>query len=381
MRKFTKLLVGTASAMAAVALVAGTVTAASADPIGKNGKPATPAFFDIVGTGSNTTQYVMDQISIDYNNTVSAKAHAAGRGYLYSWDAIGSANIVTKAGCKPIARPNGSKAGLAALTANTLDGKTKHFCVDYARSSSGRSSSSPKFGPGGVAYVAFARDALTYATRLPKFGGTDAPGNLTIGDLTAIYLCDPGARNWKAFGGKNATIMPFLPQSNSGTRSFFLKAINVTNPGSCVSDGTGPTGSIEENEGTNKLLNNAAAIFPFSVGAYVEQAFHSAKCGVKPTKTQNRFGCNAIGVLGLNRVNGIAPLVATHINLKLAQSPMGRTLYNIVRFNTVKLPIPGYLRPIFASRALKGYICTSPVAARDISNYGFLPSPTCGIGS
>jgi ABC-type phosphate transport system substrate-binding protein len=372
MRKLSRMLAGAAAVAAAAALVAGSVTAASADPIGKNGKAVLPAAYDVVGVGSNTTQFVLDQISLDYNKTVPANKHSAAHPYLYSFDAVGSAKIVTKAGCggaKTIVRPNGSGAGLKALTANTADGKGR-FCIDFGRSSSGRAPTAPAPGPNGVAYVAFARDAVTYATRTAKFGGTDAPANLTKADLTKIYTCAAAARNWKAFGGKNATIVPFLPQSSSGTRSFFLKTIGVTNPGSCVSDGPGATGSIEENEGTNKLLNNAAAIVPFSVGAYVEQAFHSGK-GL------NKFGANQVGVLGLDRINGIIPLTGKVINHAFAVSPFGRTLYNIVRTVSKTKIIPGLVK-IFGSKAQKGYLCTSPVAAKDITNYGFLNWPTCG---
>jgi ABC-type phosphate transport system substrate-binding protein len=379
MRKFTKLLTGAVTVGAAALMVAGTVATANADPIGKNGKPVLPAFFDIVGVGSNTTQFVVDQASLDYNNTVTVKQHLAGKGYLYSFDAVGSAKITTKAGCggtKAIIRPNGSSGGITALTANVLDGKTKHFCIDFARSSRGRSTTDPHLGKGGIAFVPFARDAVTYSTRTAKAGGTDAPANLTTAQLTGIYECT--ITNWSAVGGKNATIKAFLPQTNSGTRSFFLKTINVTTPGSCVSDGSGATGSIEENEGTNKLLNDAAAIFPFSVGSYVEQAFHSAKCGVKPNKLQNKFGCDAVGVLGLDSINKIAPLAFNKISAKFVASPFGRKLYNVVRFNTATQPIPSALLPIFGP---KGYLCTNKVAAKDIANYGFLPVPACGFAT
>jgi ABC-type phosphate transport system substrate-binding protein len=350
MRKLTTLFAGAVSAVAATALVAGTVTTAMAAP---KDPSVTPRAIDYVGVGSNTTQFALDQISLDYNKTVTA-----GASHLYSFDATGSAKIVTKAGCTAIVRPNGSSAGLKALTANTKTGK--FFCVDFGRSSSGRSTSAPPPGPNGVAYVAFARDAVTYATRTASHGGTDAPGNLTLANLTAIYTCAPNARNWKAFGGKNATIKPFLPQASSGTRAFFLKTIGVTKEGSCVT--TGP----EENEGINPALNNAAVIYPFSVGSYVAQAFH-----------KNKFGTNQIGVLGLNKINGIAPLSGKAINKAFAASKFGRTLFNIVRTVSKTAIVPGLVK-IFGSKAQKGYLCSSPVAAADIANYGFLTVPNCG---
>ena len=49
-------------------------------------KGVVPAAYDIVGVGSNTTQYVMDAFSVDYNKTV--KMHNASHPYFYSWDAL-----------------------------------------------------------------------------------------------------------------------------------------------------------------------------------------------------------------------------------------------------------------------------------------------------
>jgi ABC-type phosphate transport system substrate-binding protein len=350
MRKLTTLFAGAVSAVAATALVAGTVTTAIAAP---KDPSVTPRPIDVVGVGSNTTQFALDQISLDYNKTVPARA-----AHLYSFDATGSAKIVTKAGCAAIVRPNGSGAGLKALTANA---KTHgHFCIDFGRSSSGRATTAPPPGPNGVAYVAFARDAVTYATRTAAHHGTDAPANLTTAALTKIYTCAAGARNWRAFGGKNAVIKPVLPQANSGTRAFFLKTIGVANPGGCVI--TRP----EENEGTDPLLNDAAVIFPFSVGSYVAQAFH-----------KNRFGTNQIGVLGLNKINGIAPLSGKAINRAFAASKFGRTLFNIVRTVSKTAIVPGLVK-IFGSKAQRGFLCSSPVAAADIANYGFLTVANCG---
>ncbi len=75
MRKLTRMIAGVASVAAAAALVAGTVTMASAatnDPP----KGVTPAAYDIVGVGSNTTEYVMDAFSVAYNKTVKTTMSA-----------------------------------------------------------------------------------------------------------------------------------------------------------------------------------------------------------------------------------------------------------------------------------------------------------------
>jgi ABC-type phosphate transport system substrate-binding protein len=373
MSKLIKLLGGVAAAATVAAITAGP---ALADPIGNNGKPVTPAASDAVGVGSDTIEYLLDQLSVNYNTS-------HGRPFLYSWDATNPANgavgdkITVKAGCAKIARPNGSSAGISALGNNTKVGS--HFCIDYARSSRGRTPLDPVAGPGGILFVALAKDAVTYATRTAAHGGTNAPGNLSTANLTKIYNCT--VTNWKAVGGKNAPIKPFLPQTGSGTRAFFLKAIGVTSPGTCVNS------SVQENEGTNKLLNSANAIVPFSIAKYIAEVYHSAPCGHRPGPGQNRFGCDTHGVLGLNKINGKAPTTGKAPNVTINPGfsvAFVRTVYDVVRWTTSTPDhIPGYLERFFASKSAKtkGYACNTAAGTNAIKNYGFLPTPLCGSGS
>jgi ABC-type phosphate transport system substrate-binding protein len=233
MRKLTRLLAGAASVAAAAALVAGTtVTSAHADPIGNNGRSVVPQSYDVVGVGSDTIEYLLDQLSVDYNS--SHTVHNAANPYIYSWDATPPSNpsnttskIIAKAGCftrtspQGILRPDGSSAGITALDNNTFDTvgtRPYHYCIDFARSSRARTSTDPKEASGGIIFVPLAQDGVTYAVRSARSGGTNAPANLTTADLKAIYTCASNARNWTAFGGKNGTIKPFLPQTGSGTR-------------------------------------------------------------------------------------------------------------------------------------------------------------------
>ena len=37
-------------------------------------------------------------------------------------------------------------------------------------------------------------------------------------------------------------------------------------------------GLLEENEGVNPVLNDPDAIFPYSIGKYIAEKFHSATC-------------------------------------------------------------------------------------------------------
>jgi ABC-type phosphate transport system substrate-binding protein len=391
LRVLTKLVAGAAcmASAAAVALLPATGPA-MADPIGNNGSAVTPHEFDVVGVGSDTIEFLLDQIMVDYN-----KAHTtdtASHPHIFSWDATNPTTgaigdtIKVKAKCAKIARPDGSSAGILALTGNSKTSDGKHFCIDFARSSRGRASTDPPKAKGGVEFVALAKDAVAYATQKT----TNAPSNLTTAQLAAIYSCT--ATTWNQVGGTStATIKAELPQNGSGTRAFFLSAIGVATPGSCVDS------SVQENEGTDAALKDPNAIVPYSIGKYIAEKFHSAKClnssctpvsgkVCKPASGQNKFGCDVHGTMVLHSVNGTPPTVgsgtSTTINPKFTAAFV-RTVYDVVRFATAtKDHIPSYLEPFFASKTAskKGWICSSSRAHTDLINYGFLPSPLCGIG-
>jgi ABC-type phosphate transport system substrate-binding protein len=370
MRILSKLVVGTAVAATAVAMAA---PSALADPP----RGVTPKSFDVVGVGSNTTEFVIDQFSVTYNAT--HKTHNASHPWLYSWDALTSGSFVPKQGAKRITRvsANGSSAGISLLAAGAK-AAGGHFAEDFARSSRGRKSTDPPLGKGGVAFVKFARDAITYASRITR-GGTNAPKNLTTADLTKIYLCT--VHTWNQVGGKShARIVPVLPQSSSGTRSSFLSDIGVTTPGSCVVS----TATLEENEGTNAIFNNANVIVPYSIGKWLAQEFRSAPVGKKPKKGQNEFGNAVNGFLGLNSINHTAPTLGKGskqvINPRFSAAYF-RFLYDVVRYATnTPTHIPAYLEGFFnpASARIKGWICTNAAAKAAIVAYGFLNTPLCG---
>jgi ABC-type phosphate transport system substrate-binding protein len=349
-----------------------------------------PAASDVTGVGSDTIQSVMDQFSADYNNSHSS-------GHLYSWDAtnpvtgaIGD-NITTKQGCTAIPRPNGSSAGITAL--ETENGTTGgHPCIDFARSSRARSGD-----PNTVTFDTLAGDAVTYATQ----PGTHAPNNLTTAQLQGIYNCT--ITNWSSVGGTAGTIAAFIPQSGSGTRSFFLTAIGLASPGPCVSTSAtvgGAAGAsantLEENEGVAPSLNGAAGsgvtkadvIFPFSVGKYIAERYHSASCGgvsgcyptavCTPTATQNLFGCDKHGTMVLDKINGTNPTTpypltntskGAVINAGFT-STFQRFLYEVVV--STQPSLPSYLVPYFGST---GFVCTNSTAKKDLKNYGFLVLP------
>ncbi len=382
MRMLKKLLAAAVVTASATALAVGP---ALADPINGSGKPVTPKETDIVGVGSDTIQFLLDQFSFDYN-----KSHKTGP-RLYSWDALNpktglTDNISTKSGCAKIPRPNGSSAGIATLDANTKTKDGKSFCVDFARSSRGRSSSDPSRGPGGIQFVALGKDAVTFATN----STTNAPANLTTAQLNSIYSCS--VTNWNQVGGKNAPIKAELPQTSSGTRAFFLTAIGLgtSGPGGCVDS------TAEENEGVNPVLAGPDVIFPFSIGKYIAEKFHSATCVNKtctgspachPKTGQNKFGCNTHGNMVLRSINGTKPTTGTGaktvINAHFSPKFV-RTVFVVVRFSTsTSNHIPKALQPFFDSSGskTKGWVCATATARADLIAYGFLPTPFCGTGS
>jgi ABC-type phosphate transport system substrate-binding protein len=361
MRMLNKLIAGGAVLAAVTALAAGP---ALADP--PPGK--TPAPSSVVSAGSNTTQYLSDALSAAWDSKNPKKTQ------LYSWDALDPEgtdnNIAFKSGCTKVLRPNGSSPAVAELAADA-GGTTKgHPCLDFARSSRAPKATDPT----DLSFIGLGLDNVTYASLA---SGSNAPKNLTTAQLHNIYTCS--VTNWDQVGGKNAPIKPLLAQSGSGTVSFFLAAIDVTTPGPCVSE----PATLEENEGVNPVFKgNKDEIIPFSAGLWAAQEYHSAKClntsctlqgGVicKPKGSDNKYGCDLNGVLGLNDINGTAPVKNKALNPPATSVKGGftntfvRNLYDVVR-GTKK--IPTYLTQFLGP---KGWFCTNPTIFKD---YGFEPS-------
>jgi ABC-type phosphate transport system substrate-binding protein len=396
MRMLRSFVAGAAAAVTAVAL---TAAPALADPP----SGTTPKDTAVVGVGADTTQYLFDQFSAAWNKT-----HAKGTEF-FSWDATNPVTqaqgdqIETKSACTTIARPNGGSAGKTALEANTTDPtSSKYYCIDYARTASPRSSSDPACSTGGICYVSLAGDAETWAVRDTASGGSDAPKSLTPAQLVKIFECKD--TNWKQVGGTSAPIQAYLPQTSAATRTFWLTALGggttAITAGSCVSDlptTQDPGGTLEQNEGYNSVFNSPEAIFIYSVGDYVAQEYHSAACtnqqctgspACKPTASQNQFGCNETGYLGLGEISSIKPLTATKVPTINTNFPIvfQHSLYDVVRYdpNTAD-HIPGAEAGAPGSLNLEqffgasGYFCKDETGV--IKDYGFLPTwklSSCG---
>jgi ABC-type phosphate transport system substrate-binding protein len=402
--KSLSLLAASAMVMAGTAIAAGP---ALADPINAKHKAVEPQAYDIVGVGADTDDTLFDQFAFDYDTT--HKTHNASHPYLYSFDATPPTHplqtsgsiIQTKKGCAKIQRPDGTGAGITQFEDPAKTGKD--YCIDFARAASYRPSTDPlNFGPGGDIYVALAEDAETFAVNK----GGNAPTNLTTADLQAIYSCS--ATKWGQIPGTSPTIandpiVALLPPTTAGVTKFWLQKLGLpTSPAACLI-GTGAIKSetLQQNQGISsifyvtvkgKKVPNPNVIVPISVGKYIAQAFHSPLPGHKPSAKQNQFGSDQVGNLVLGSVNGVVPTVGhgpnTLINVKLDETSQKldllRPIYDVVWYST-STPghIPAYLEPFLnpAHAKIKGWFCSSPVAQRDIKDYGFLLAPTCGFGS
>jgi ABC-type phosphate transport system substrate-binding protein len=342
-RPAVALIIGSA-ALATVLSTAGPASARTlTDP------PSTPPKSDLVGVGSDTTQ---DVIGLD-GETLAKSGFASNynatdpASKLWSFDAFGDpAEIVTSEGCDPITRPSGSSAGIAALKADEAAGTN---CIDYARSSRVKNPATD----GDLVFVPFARDGVTWATFPVKEGGKkfNAPTNLATADLTAIYSCT--VTNWSQVGGKDAPIIPFLPQSGSGTRSFFLAAIGVATPGGCVQQPEG----LEENNG--EMIPEESrpnAILPYSIARYSAQ-----KSGVSDDV---RAGAT------LRNIDGRKPIAKGKLNADFAPAFL-RLVFNVLK--PADMPSQSF-KKVFGT---KGFICKNPDITRTFG-FGTLPKKSCG---
>lgn len=219
-----------------IGLLAG-VPAAQADPA--------PRADDVVGVGSDTLQYMLDfgadgdgtnagynfgksSRLISFDATPDANARA---GYLNGSSAGGlkplNPTIVLRGGSTPVQRPNGSGAGIKALSLDTGNS------INFARSSSALTADQVNVakGNGGVGSlheVRLATDGIHVAT-----GTTTNAVPLSKAQLFSIYTC--AKTTWNQVGGQvTSTIIPVIPQLGSGTRKTFLTDIGFT----VASDGT-----------------------------------------------------------------------------------------------------------------------------------------------
>lgn len=336
--KFAKraaIVVGAASL--GVTLISGT---ANADPT---------SFRELVGTGSDTTQFVMDGIGsvvVDPNNLPSHLLIASYDAVNPTTGAVHDTIQTRSTGCS-ITRPDGSSEGISELTNDIAAGT---HCVDFARSSRGPKDTSTA----DLTWIPFGIDALA-----PSVLST-SPVNGHVFDLTelkAIYNCTETTIG-------TTTLHPLLPQAGSGSRAFWESTLGLTDASlpACVKDTkTVGGGSAQENDGSS--LTDPGDIFPFSIASYIAQTN-----GVQPDKRGSAVLQSAKDTSGTAQ----APTVGGVLNTKY---PYQREVYNVLQ--TSRLPETDIKLAFETSNAK---VCTAVDSAGKnlINKFGFGTDANCG---
>jgi len=374
----------------AIALVVGAVAVpAQADP-------AVSTYGELVGLGSDTTQDVVDGLAKAITPIAAATAPV---GSMASYNATGDATVVTRAGGVSVPRVNGSSAGRDMLIVAIGGAATKSVAVgsstvtankansvgqiDFARSSSLFSSGGRQDGI--LTYIPFARDAVTIAIdpdsplRVVPFvkGTAEVTGEPSLyniyrgtvkfayisgaGTTPSPYLYDSAGLTAEAapVGTTAYAIKPFIPQSGSGTRTYFLAQLGISSLNTdVVKDTFGtPAASVQEHNGAVVDGNNEA-IVPFSISQWVAQ-----KNGAATDRTSNAI---------LTYMNAIAPTTGSGTSYKTnpAYAAMVRDVYNIVPSRLADDPNSA-ISKMFVGATSK--VCSNSAT---IERFGFIPIPS-----
>lgn len=309
---------------------------------------AEPVSGSYAAVGSDTLQDSMNALANGTTVTGSTVRIGSGGNFFGNFDAFPTGTrIQTKPAGPYFVRPSGSGNGRdalrASITGNAWQGTVITGQVDIARSSGGPGSNTNAAGL--LAYVPYARDAVAYAYKAADSTAAAVLADLSTAELTAIY----SASTPTVIDG--ITIKPRLPQSGSGTRSFFLGAIGVATPGAAVpaadSTATGPA----ENDATVLGVNE---VIPFSVASWVAQSNGAAPSTIGATGVQ------------IGSPTGVAPFTGTGTSLVPAASyyantTWGRDTYLIVEYARI-------------NPAAATYDANLAALTTQLTSYGALPS-------
>lgn len=336
-------------ALVAAGMIGAAMLPAQADP---------PPTGTLAGVGSDTTQDV-----------VQGLAPLSG-GRIENWHAsvggVTHQSITVKG--TAITRPNGSSEGRDALFRSMGGTTATPWATQPVPQNSGiigfaRSSSQPPAtelsASGDVYYVPFALDAVTFATDDAPIAALNGV-SLTLAQLNTLYEdCQPvGSINPSQSGGN---VDLFVPQSGSGTRSFWQTTVAPAGFGSCVFDRFNASGQpvttggtlVQEHDGTVTSLNNSAVV-PFSIAQWVAQAN-----GVSP---ERRHGATLHPIAGTAPTTGSGTAFETN-----ASFPVTRPVFNIVPAAQVSGPLNTATELAFIGAG--SAVCTNVAT---ITDFGFI---------
>lgn len=346
----------------------------------------------LVGAGSDTTQWVMDQLVKDYDATspsvaaadydacignTSANAPGLGDNPDGSGFPCGADNTGTKDGVArsesvvdPAATgnlPNSSGSGRTLLETPADD---LFNDVAYARSS----------GPIGTADAAQGLEALPFAVDkivVATHPGGPAPASLTGQQVLKIF--NGTYTNWDQVGGKNAPIHPYMPKSGSSTLNAFesfLAGLDGVNEAPGTDNDSASHSAAKQNwQGPGKVTNAN-----WNTGT-VNVEEHDPSVIINDP--------NAIEPFSYGRAQ-LANGKAQNVRIEGGWSE-DRELYNVVRTKAIAgaTTTPflygsdgNALESLFSNT---GWICSNATAKTDINNAGFWPLKTgsvtgdCGV--
>ena len=285
---------------------------------------AEPVADGYVVVGSDTLQDVLNGLA-NGTNITGANVRSTGSGIvLSSFDAVGGTpNIQAKPGGPVFGRPNGSGDGVKALSrsidGNPYDSGTPGDIgpvqivgqVDVARSSSGATQNAN----GGLLYIPFGRDGLSYAhnSTNPAFDNIDQATLKGIfqGTVTTI-------------GG--TPVVPVIPQAGSGTYKDFLSKIGVTES-EVQAQVTAGVVKVGQEHDTRALQNGqpmpANSVTPMSAAQWVAQ---NTGAGVDRRGTGFKIGSPVVGV---SAVTGTGTEMAPNPDF-YSNSTWGRNTFIVV---------------------------------------------------
>ena len=325
--------------------------------LGVIGMSASSAFAGVTlnQVGSDTTYWTQQGIANAYNINAASNPNADlvvntppivtppfPSGIVAPADADCSKIVYSTTDTVP---PNGSGAGKTALSGDTTG------CVDLSRSSSGRGGSDPST----FEYYAYALGALDWV----RFAGNTTQ-NLSQDSLIKIYTCDPATGapfypTWQsvpenATTGMTGDIVKYIPQTSSGTYSFFKSKLlgGATPDANCDVAHKGTFLQEHTAMGVDPATK-ARAIYVYDYGQWYAQS----KLVVPDQRNGSVFGS----------INGVKPAAAT-VNTGTTRFFGTRYLYTVLKTdsprytNAMQYAGAGDLDGNPATPADNGFICS-----------------------
>ncbi len=370
----SKLTALTAAGMSALA-IASFATAA---------QPAAHADPTVVyaGVGSDTTQDVMNQFANDGNSNLIGSFNAVNPVTATAHEIISYAEGKSGVNCS-FTRPNGSTEGKNAFrksinqstTAAQLAAPPQANCIDFSRSSSGVGSDQKNDGQ--LVWIPFAIDAVTTATGGSSVIPAADANALTKTQLSTLYAsCGAVTVNGHTYTPKTPTtsgnITLYVPQSGSGTLSFWQSQLGIPTPlPACdfqtIQAGPNAGAQVEEHDGT-AVNSDTQGMMPFSIAQWISQSngHNDRRHGAVLHEVNSIFPCTG---------NSLCP--AAGGGTLNGSFPITREVFNILQYDQVVNTGDGHFDANLAGQFATGNsaLCQDTFT---ITGYGFATDPNCG---